>query len=220
MSLTDCAIVLVAGGGSSRMGYDKLWADLCGRPLIDWAIGAARAADASELVIVAPEARHEAIQALAPEARLAVGGKRRRDSVAAGLAATSRQWLAVHDAARALVPPGLFAIGLEAARETGAAVPGIPVTDTIKQRAGGNVGQTLDRETLLAVQTPQVFRRDLLVAALASSDDDATDEATLLERMGHTIAIYPGDERNLKATTPLDLVLLQALITSGQGAQG
>lgn len=218
MPLADCTIVLLAAGTSSRMGFDKLWVDLCGRPLIAWPIRAAQGVEPAELVIVAPKGHHAALASLAPEARLVEGGARRRDSVAAGLAATSHDWVAIHDGARPLVPTELFAQGLVAARESGAAVPGIAVTDTIKRRAGDTVAETLARDSLVAIQTPQVFRRDLLSQALASSDEDATDEAVLLERLGYTVAIYAGDERNVKATTPLQLALLETLITSGRVA--
>ncbi len=161
----DFAIVLVAAGASTRMGFSKLWTDVCGRPLIAHALEAARLAEPAELVVVVAADRLAKATALAPFARVVAGGARRRDSVAAGLAASRAEWLAIHDAARALAPSELFQRGLEAANKTGAAVPGLALKDTIKRIADGHVVETPLRAEHVAVQTPQVFRRDLLERA-------------------------------------------------------
>jgi 2-C-methyl-D-erythritol 4-phosphate cytidylyltransferase len=145
------------------------------------------------------------------------GGPRRRDSVANGLAVTSAAWVAVHDAARALVPHRLFRDGFMAARATGAAIPTLPLKDTVKRVVDGRVRATLARADHAVVQTPQVFRRDILVRALESSDDDVTDEAALVERLGVPVMTFPGDERNFKITTPLDLELARLLLRHAQG---
>jgi 2-C-methyl-D-erythritol 4-phosphate cytidylyltransferase len=207
-------IVLVAAGASTRMGFPKLWAEVCGRPLIAHAIEATRGAQPSRLVIVVAEDRVSQTTTLAPDARVVIGGSRRRDSVAAGLAATNAEWLAIHDAARALAPSELFTHGLAAAQQTGAAVPGLPLKDTIKRVLSDRVVQTPVRAEHVTVQTPQVFRRDLLERALASTDDDVTDEAALVEQLGIDVAVFPGDERAFKVTTPLDLALARALLSS------
>src|SRR5438045_3255216 len=131
----ECAIILVAAGASTRMGFSKLWADICGRPLIARAVDAVIAAGPSELIVVVAAQRVADAAALAPPARVVSGGARRRDSVAAGLAASTAPWLAIHDAARALAPPELFHRGLAAAQATGAAVPVLPLKDTIKRIA-------------------------------------------------------------------------------------
>jgi 2-C-methyl-D-erythritol 4-phosphate cytidylyltransferase len=110
------------------------------------------------------------------------------------------------------VPARLFRAGLDAARATGAAVPGLPLKDTIKRVASGRVQATLAREQHLVVQTPQVFRRDVLERALALSDEDVTDEATLVERLGVEVVTFEGDERNFKITTPFDLELARWLL--------
>jgi 2-C-methyl-D-erythritol 4-phosphate cytidylyltransferase len=208
------AIVLVAAGASTRMGFPKLWVDVCGEPLLARAIAAARAADPAELVIVVAADRVPAATALAPDARVVAGGTRRRDSVAAGLAASQAPWLAIHDAARALVPPELFQRGLEAAQATGAAVPGLPLKDTIKRVTDSLVVDTPSRAEHVAVQTPQIFRRDLLERALALTDEDVTDEAALVEQLGVSVAVFAGDERAFKITTPLDLALARTLLSS------
>jgi len=209
----EFAIVLVAAGTSTRMGFPKLWADVSGQPLIARALDSARAAQPLELVLVVAEDRLLQARALAPSARVVTGGVRRRDSVAAGLAASTCEWLAVHDAARALAPPHLFHRGLEAARPTGAATPAIPLKDTIKRVADARVLDTPDRSKHVAVQTPQVFHRDVLARALAASDDDVTDEAALAEQLGVRVAVFDGDELAFKVTTPLDFALARTLLT-------
>ena len=208
------AIVLVAAGASTRMGFPKLWVEVCGEPLLARSIAAARAAGPTELVIVVAADRVPATMALAPDARVVAGGTRRRDSVAAGLAASQAPWLAIHDAARALVPPELFQRGLEAAQATGAAVPGLPLKDTIKRVTDSLVVDTPSRAEHVAVQTPQIFRRDLLERALALTDEDVTDEAALVEQLGVRVAVFAGDERAFKVTTPLDLALARTLLSS------
>ncbi len=212
----DCAIVVVAGGASTRMGFPKLWTVVVDRPLLAYAIDAARSAGPSELIVVVAEDRLLAARAMAPDARVVTGGTRRRDSVAAGLAAASCEWLAIHDAARALAPPELFARGLAAAQATGAAIPGVPLKDTIKHVSSRGVVGTPDRAAHVAVQTPQVFRRDLLERALALTDEDVTDEAALVERLGVTVAVFEGDDRPFKFTTPLDFALVRAILQEHQ----
>jgi 2-C-methyl-D-erythritol 4-phosphate cytidylyltransferase len=209
------AIVLVAAGSSTRMGFPKLWSDVCGQPLLGHALAAARAAQPSELVLVVAPERVTQAAALEPLARIVAGGARRRDSVAAGLAASTAEWVAIHDAARALAPSGLFARGLEAAQATGAAIPALPLKDTIKRVVDAHVIETPSRAEHVAVQTPQIFRRDVLRQALALSDDDVTDEAALVEQLGIQVAIFDGDERAFKVTTPMDFALARALVAEG-----
>lgn len=209
----DFAVVLVAAGASTRMGFPKLWADVCGRPLISYAIDAAVTSQPNELIVVVSEDRVEAARRLAPHAHVVAGGARRRDSVAAGLGVTTAKWLAIHDAARAFAPPELFQRGLEAAQPTGASIPGLPLKDTIKRVADTHVVDTPRRAEHVVVQTPQIFRRDILERALALTDEDVTDEAALVEQLGIVVAVFEGDERAFKVTTPLDFALARALLT-------
>jgi 2-C-methyl-D-erythritol 4-phosphate cytidylyltransferase len=213
----DTAIIVVAAGRSTRMGFDKVWADLGGQPLLAHALRQAACARPAELVlVVAPDRLAEAGRH-ANGARVVAGGVRRRDSVANGLAATTAAWVAVHDAARALVPHRLFRDGFVAARATGAAIPALPLKDTVKHVVDGHVRATLARADHVVVQTPQVFARDILSRALDSSDDDVTDEAALVERLGVRVVTFAGDERNFKVTTPLDLELARLLLHHAQG---
>ena len=220
------AAILLAAGRSRRMGgEDKVWAGLGGRPLL--AAPLARLATAPEIgaiAVVAPPGRHEAVAALAaelglgggarPEARLAAGGERRRDSVAAGLRALpDARWVLVHDAARPLAGPALAARVLAAARETGAAVPGLPVADTIKEVGDdGLVRGTPDRASLRAIQTPQAFDAALLRRAHAEVEGDAPDDAWLVERLGAPVRVVEGDPLAFKVTTAADLARLRALL--------
>ena len=221
MTNDDLAIVLVAAGSSARMGFPKLWTPVYGAPLLARALAAAQAAAPAELVLVVGGDRLAEATALAPGVRVVAGGDRRRDSVAAGLAASSAGWVAVHDAARALAPAALFGRGLEAARSTGAAIPALPLKDTIKRVFDGYVAHTPPRAEHIIVQTPQVFRRDLLLRALALTDADVTDEAALVEQLGVRVAVFAGDEHAFKVTTPLDFVVAQAILerADGQGAR-
>lgn len=201
-------------------GADKLWTDIEGRPLVARSLRTLAALDAvTVLVIVAPAARHEALRRLVPaeaevEVRCVEGGARRQDSVAAGLAAAPEaDWYLVHDAARPLVTPELCERVLAATYEHGAAIPALPVADTIKRvDATGRVLATLDRAPLRAAQTPQAFAAPLLRRAHAEITADVTDDAAQVEALGAPVATIPGDPRNLKVTTPADLDLARALM--------
>src|SRR6184192_813416 len=118
----------------------------------------------------------------------------------------------VHDAARPLAPPALFAAVIDAVRAgADAAVPGLPISDTVKRVDGDHVVETIARDELVAVQTPQAFRTDALRAAHTASGE-ATDDAALVEAAGGSVVVVPGDPRNLKVTTPADLVVAAALL--------
>jgi len=210
--------ILLAAGSSTRMGgEDKLWADLNGRPVVAHALATlAGLEEVATLVAVAPVARHEALRRLFEATRstaalvLVEGGARRRDSVGAGIAAApDAAWYLVHDAARPLATAALASRVIEAAHSLGsegAAVPGLPVVDTIKRvDASGRVVETPPRESLRAVQTPQAFSGDILRRAHAATGEDATDDATLVERLGVPVVVVEGEPTNLKVTSPADL---------------
>jgi len=145
--------------------------------------------------------------------RICLGGKRRQDSVAAGLSQLNQcQWVIIHDGARPLVSVELIENGLDTARETGAAVAAVPVTDTIKITDNDRVVQnTPSRQSLWAVQTPQIFRSDIITKAYQQATVEVTDDATLVERLSYKVKLYMGSYNNIKITTPDDLVLAEAL---------
>ena len=213
------AVILLAAGSSTRMlGVDKVWADLCGEPVIARSLNAAASLDGvTDMIVVTAAARHDEVQTLATllgvATRCVEGGARRQDSVAAGIAAAAEaDWYVVHDAARPLAGAALFAAILDAARAHGAAIPVVPVVDTVKRiDASGGVAETLDRAALRAVQTPQAFAGPLLRRAHAEVGADATDDASMVEALGERVMTVPGAPANLKVTTPADLVLARAL---------
>ena len=215
-------VIVVAAGQSRRMGdIDKLFALLRGRPLLSHLLdGLCSSPLVDEVVLVLSQETLDAGKALAQDAprrhaiRFCVGGERRQDSVRRGLDALSPcDWVAVHDGARPLAGPELLEKGLEAAQETGAAVPVIPLSDTVKVvDSQGRVVRTLPRDQLYAVQTPQVFRRDLLAEAHRTVSDTVTDDAAMVERLGHQVQVFPGSPANLKVTLPEDLLVAEALL--------
>jgi len=205
------------------MGADKLWLDVGGRPLVAWTLDAIAGARRFDTVcVVAPPERWDDLREAATAAgiddlRLVEGGEHRRDSVRAGLAAIPRaEHVLVHDAARPLCPPDVFHRVLDAAREHGAVTAAVPVVDSIKQvTAEGRVVRTLDRAELVAVQTPQGFRADILATAhrRALADDvRADDDCALVERLGIEVRIVMGDPANLKVTRPADLDAVRAAV--------
>jgi 2-C-methyl-D-erythritol 4-phosphate cytidylyltransferase len=214
--------IIVAAGRSERMGgLDKLLQPLAGRPLIAHTVAAfAGHPEIQELIIVASQTNRAAIEtlahALAPDARVVLGGDRRRDSVHSGLAALSdSDYVVVHDGARPLVTAELISAALEGARETGASLCAVPVSDTLKRvEDNGLVRSTVSREALWQAQTPQAFEIGLLRRAHLATDIDATDDAALIEFLGEPVRVVPGSAANLKVTTPEDLRLAEALLWS------
>lgn len=206
------------------MGHDKLWAEVCGRPLIAHTLAACAAAGVFDRVIVAtPGHNWEPLRPLAATLGLAgaldlvEGGRRRQDSVRSALASCGEaEIIAVHDAARPLCPPALFGAVIAAARRHGAATTAIPLVDSIKRVDGeGHVTGTLERSELMAVQTPQAFDAVLLREAhrrAQAEAADADDDCALVERLGALVVVVPGDPRNLKVTRPEDLALVRALL--------
>ena len=212
--------IIVAAGESRRMGgVDKVFAPLGGKPALAHVLHAFEGCDSvDQIVVVVSKANVERCQQLIAGERLSkpvevcAGGRRRQDSVAAGLSQLDNcAWVVIHDGARPLVTKDLIERGLKAAQETGAAVAAIPVTDTIKV-VGDNkiVYQTLPRQNLWAVQTPQVFRLGLISEAYRQAESEVTDDASLVEQLGYKVKLYMGAYDNIKITTPDDLLIAEA----------
>jgi 2-C-methyl-D-erythritol 4-phosphate cytidylyltransferase len=205
------------------MGFDKLWTELAGQLVLTYALEQLVVSGLVPTItlVVAADRLVQARQltvGLGARTIVCVGGASRRESVAAGLAVLPNcEWVLVHDAARPFLTPDLIARGLEAARETGAAVAAVPARDTLKRVVKGTVVETPPRAELWQVQTPQIFRRELLTTALELPDDDVTDEATLVERLGGQVRVFDGAETNWKITTPADLRLAEAWLSVGSG---
>jgi 2-C-methyl-D-erythritol 4-phosphate cytidylyltransferase len=218
--------IVVAGGSGRRFGGPKQFLQLGGRPVAAWSVSTARTV-ADGVVLVVPDRSADAHRTDADadgrvesgardwEADCVVtGGATRADSVRAGLAAVPRDAavIVVHDAARPLASPALFAAVVGAVGEGGAegAIPVLEVSDTLKRTSGDEVASTVDRNGLVTVQTPQAFAADTLRAAHRSGGQ-ATDDAGLLEELGAPVRTVPGDPWNLKITGPEDLDIAEAL---------
>ena len=223
LKLRYCGAVIVAAGTASRMGgIDKVMAPIGGEPMIVRTVRTFQQCDAiREIVIVTRQDLIVPIMDLCHEfdkvQMVIVGGASRPESVAAGLSALSDKvkLVAVQDGARPLVSWQVIDRTVRAANTYHAAAPAIPVKDTIKVVAGGVVKETPDRSTLQAVQTPQVFDIALLRGALLQAAQDGaeiTDDCSAVERLGMSVKIVEGDERNIKVTTALDLKIAELFL--------
>lgn len=225
--------VIVAAGGSSRMaGVDKQFAPLAGRPVLHHTVAAfGDSSEVAAIVVVANPLTLDRVRLIcetaAEQKAVAVvpGGARRQDSAALGLAALEAAAVAagadldivlVHDGARPLVSSALIARGIAAARQHGAAIASITVRDTVKLVGpDGLVLSTPNRDSLRQAQTPQCFAYTLLAAAYKAASErglSVTDDAALLEALGLPVHTFDGDPRNLKITTPDDLLLAEAIL--------
>jgi 2-C-methyl-D-erythritol 4-phosphate cytidylyltransferase len=213
--------IVVAGGSGRRFGQLKQFALLGGRPVLQWAVAACRTCSAGVVLVVpAGESDHELHGADA----VVTGGATRAESVGRGLAAVPADAavVVVHDAARPLASPALFdaVVAVVSGGEADGAVPGVPPSDTIKAvDESGRVTDTLDRTTLVAVQTPQAFRAALLREAHDATSTGATDDAVMVEALGGTVQVVRGEPGNLKITDPGDLGIAERLLAE-RGAGG
>ena len=221
-----CTALVAAAGSSNRMGgVNKLLEPLDGVPVLARTLQALERAGRVDEIIVAT--REEDLAEIAHLChtygiskckKVIRGGESRAHSVilAALEAGTETELLAVQDGARPLVTPELIDDVIAAASRSGAAAPAVPVKDTIKRvREDGSVAATVERSSLRAVQTPQVFQADILKAALQSVFEqglEVTDDCSAVEKLGKTVYLIEGDEANLKITTPMDLILAEAIL--------
>ena len=223
IKLQRCGAVIVAAGTASRMGgIDKTVVDLGGKPLIRRTVEAFQNCDAiKEIVVVTREDLLVQVMGLCRNMdkvqAVVTGGANRQESVKAGVSALSSKvkLVAIHDGARPMITWEVIDRAVRAANSYGAAAPAIPVKDTIKEARGGVVLSTPDRSRLQAVQTPQVFDKDLLMAAMKKVEQEGaevTDDCSAVELLGMSVKLVQGDERNLKVTTPLDLKIAKMLL--------
>ncbi|HYM80848.1 MAG TPA: 2-C-methyl-D-erythritol 4-phosphate cytidylyltransferase [Candidatus Limnocylindria bacterium] len=217
MSVT--ALLLCAGEGRRLgAGVAKALAPLAGRPLFLWSLETLQRTGAvHEIVVIGPVKRlqHACAAAAASDAKVvawAEGGRERQDSVARGLAALPAGCtvVLVHDCARALVSAEVIGRVVADTLAHGAAIASVPLADTLKRATLARIDATVPRSGLWCAQTPQGFRRDWLEAAHAQASVKATDDAALVEALGHPVQLSPGDVRNFKITTPDDLELAEA----------
>ncbi len=225
---TQLGVIVVAGGSSIRMeGVDKIFADLGGAPVLAYCLDVFQCSDAVATVVVVLAEHNLGLGRDLIDSRgfdkvssIVTGGARRQDSVRLGLEAMAKagplpSLVAVHDGPRPFIDEAMIQRALAAVGETGASVPAIPVTDTIKQvDEVGAVTGTPDRSSLRAVQTPQIFKTDLLVAAHAAISEDVTDDAMLIERNGGAVTVFEGSPDNVKITTPDHLTMARGILTA------
>ena len=227
LPLKYCGAVIVAAGTASRMGgIDKVMAKLGGEPMILRTVRTFQETDAiREIVIVTRPDLLGAIKGMCTAfdkvTAVVAGGASRQESVKAGLNALSKRvkLVAVQDGARPLITGTVIDRTVRAAHTYGAAAPGIPVKDTVKVVQGSLVQATPERSRLQAIQTPQVFDVDLLKGALEKAKKDnasITDDCSAVERLGMSVRIVEGDERNIKVTTPMDLKIAALLLEEMQ----
>jgi 2-C-methyl-D-erythritol 4-phosphate cytidylyltransferase len=214
-------VIVAAGSGVRMEGQDKLFTVLGGRTLLGHAVAAFEDCwDVQRIALVMSETNVDRGRRLVAEegfgkvVEVCSGGARRQDSVYCGLQALGPvDWVAIHDGGRPMLRPGMISRGLEAARETGASVPVMPLVDTVKELGeDGCVVRTLDRGHLRLAQTPQVFRYDLLLRAHEQIKEDVTDDAAMVELLGVRVMTYEGRRRNIKITTPDDLFLAESYL--------
>ncbi|MGD1119984.1 MAG: 2-C-methyl-D-erythritol 4-phosphate cytidylyltransferase [Dehalococcoidales bacterium] len=214
--------IIVAAGDSQRMqGVDKMFVPLGRIPVLARVLNTFQKCKKIDQIVVVMHEKNieECRQMVAAEhwykvTDICLGGKRRQDSVVEGMKRIKiADWVVIHDGARPLVTIDLIERGLEAAKETGAAAAAVPVIDTIKQVDKGEiVHQTLPRQNLRAVQTPQVFSFDIIRNTYKYAGGDVTDDATLVEKAGFKVKLYPGSYANIKITTPDDLAMAKAFL--------
>ena len=221
------AVIVAAGEGRRMGGAAKPLLKLAGREIILHTLERFAASTVGKAIVVVSERERASFERLLAAAKLKRlewvlqnGGARRQDSVARGLDALDRdcEIVVVHDAVRPLVPPALIDRCVAAAEKDGAAVAGLPVADTIKiVGADRRVISTPPRASLWEIQTPQAFRAALLREAHRRAEADkieATDDAMLVERLGEKVVVVEGERRNIKITTPEDLLIAEALLKS------
>ena len=215
--------MIVAAGASARFGSEKLAAEFGGHPVLWWTLSAFQASDAiSRIIVVTAEERIEGVRELAKEAApkcdtVVRGGPRRRDSVERGLRASRSRYVAIQDGARPFVTPALIAATVAAAEGKAGAIPAAPLTDTVKEVREGMIVGHPERSLLRAVQTPQVVLRQAWLDAAATSDNDETDDAAMLSRLGLECVAVEGEPDNIKVTRPIDLILAEAILSARGG---
>ncbi len=211
--------IIVAAGSSRRMGFDKLFADLGGQPVVAHSIAAfLDHPEIGEVVVVGTEGNRERLSALTEGIRVVMGGSERHFSVANGLEAISdgAEIVAVHDGARPLIHPDTISATLRAAREQGAAACARRITDTVKRaNPDGQVIAGVDREHLWAMETPQCFQVPLLREAyrqVLDAKETVTDEVSAVERLGKPVFLVENPHPNPKITFPADLEFAARLL--------
>ena len=227
--MSNTAVILAAGlGKRMQAGHNKQFIEICGQSVLTHTLTVfAQIPEIAKIVLVVRAGEEDTCQNMIPEIAenktvLAIGGKERQDSVHNGIRAITWEceYILIHDGARPLITEDVIRRTLLAAQNSGAAICAVPVKDTIKQAdSDGNVLATIPRESLWAVQTPQVFRADLIRRAYENAyvhNHYGTDDASLVEYLGEKIKIVTGDYENIKITTPEDIPTAEQILQKRQ----
>ena len=219
--MKNASVIIVAGGSGKRMGRPKQMLPINGKPVLERSIEAfLKIPQVGQIVVVTGEDIFKKISKHYKNLTHALAGETRLQSVINGVNALNPKFelVAVHDGARPLVSPKDIKAGLASAAKNKAAVLAVPVKDTIKKVSGGKITETLDRSVLYAAQTPQCYRAEILKKALKKYGDlkDATDESQLVEKLGVKVAVVVSDYKNIKITTPEDIIIAEALCKKEQ----
>ena len=216
--------VIVAAGRSTRFREDKLLAGLGGRPVLAWSLSVLAAVpEVRAMVLVAEESRVAEFEALSERWAAGVprcvvaGGERRRDSVQAGIEATTSEYVLIHDGARPLLTAGLVERCVAHVPLNGCAVPVVPISDTVKEVRDERVVGHPSRERLRSAQTPQVVHRSTWLRAATMDERDETDDAAMIARTGQPVTAVEGDPNNIKITRPEDLHLAEYILSRRNG---
>jgi len=223
--IPSCSAVIVAAGSSTRMGFDKLMADLCGKPVIYYTIKAFEECEyISEIVIVTNTEKLETISDFCASnnfskvSKVVIGGKCRSESSLIGVCEISAksELVAIHDGARPLVTPELISEAIRLTVRNKAVAPGIKSKDTIKMIDKNSlVSANVDRSKCMSIQTPQVFVSDIVKSALTyavENNKEITDDCSAVQLLGVIPYIFDGDENNIKITTPVDLTIAEDIL--------
>jgi 2-C-methyl-D-erythritol 4-phosphate cytidylyltransferase len=225
--------VIVAAGRGRRMGFDKIFAPLQGKPVLYWSLRAFQdAPEVDEIIVVTRADAIEHVQRLAQAEKLSKvgkvvpGGAERHLSVWNGLQAVNIdgcEYVAIHDGARPLVTPKIISECLTMAEKHGAACCAAPIPDTVKRASYENmVTDSVDRQNLWAMQTPQIFSSGLILqayAALMAHNEMVTDEVSAIQKIGKRVALLKNEEYNFKITFPRDLPLAEQVMDIREGRE-
>ena len=225
--------IIVAAGASRRMGFDKIFAPLHGKPVLYWSIaGFHDCPDIDEIVVVTRAEKVDEVKKLVASEKLTKvsavveGGTERHLSVWNGLraiAAEGSQFVAIHDAARPLVTPKLISACISLAKKNGAACCASPIPDTVKRASHERVvTEDVERQNLWAMQTPQIFSSALIMQAYASvmaRNELVTDEVSAIQKIGKRVALLENEDYNFKITFPRDLPLAEQVIDIRNGQE-
>ncbi len=224
--MTSNAAIIVAAGVSARMGsIDKTFINLAGRPLICHSVDTFSTSNLFDsIVVVVAESKYEQARNVLSDfvsnkVEIVIGGRRRQDSVRNGLKAISKcTFVAIHDGARPCVAVDVLKRGLDAVQYSAAVVPAIPVADTFKRiNEGDQVLETLERNSIRLIQTPQIFEYDLVLRAHRDVLRDSPDDAFMVEQIGESVTLFDGDPDNIKVTRPIDLKIAESILISNRG---